>query len=58
MTQLPPQRSDISMGVASSFRDLMELRKMDPPQLEVCEPQIKSGGAGKHHVYKIKGIDH
>lgn len=35
----------------------MALRKQDPPSLEVCEPQIKSSGGGKHHVYKVKGID-
>ena len=47
----------MSIGIASSFRDLMALRKQDPPNLEVCEPQIKSSGGGKHHVYKIKGQD-
>ncbi len=46
------------MGIASSFKDLFALRKYDPPELEVCEPQIKTGGATKHHVYKVKGIDH
>lgn len=45
------------MGIASSFRDLFALRKYDPPQLEVCEPKIKSGGATKYHVYTVKGVD-
>lgn len=45
-------------GVASSFKDIMNLRKLDPPNLDVCEPLIKGGTAGKHHVYKIRGTDH
>lgn len=36
----------------------MNFRKYEPPQLEVCEPQIKGGAAGKHHVYKIQGNDY
>jgi len=48
----------ISDGVARSFRDILNLRKIDPPNFDVCEPQIKGGTAGKHHVYKIRGTDH
>lgn len=48
---------DVTSGVARTFRDIMGLRKIDPPQLEVCEPQKKGGSTG-HHVYRIKGIDH
>jgi hypothetical protein len=42
-------------GVAKTFRDIMSLKKQDPPELEVCEPQIKGGTGGKHHIYKIRG---
>lgn len=45
-------------GIANSFRDIMSLRKHEPPQIEVCEPTIKSGTASKHHVYKVRGRDH
>jgi len=47
----------MSTGIAKSFKDLMGLRKMEPPQLEVCDPQIKGGTAAKHHVYKVIGVD-
>jgi hypothetical protein len=36
----------------------MNLRTIDPPNFEVGEPLIKGGATGKHHVYKIKGVDH
>lgn len=32
----------------------MGLRKYEPPEVDVCEPVIKSG----HHVYKVRGRDH
>ena len=44
--------------MARSFKDIITLRKHDPPLLEVCEPSIKGGAAAKHHVYKIRGSDH
>lgn len=44
-------------GIAKSFRDILNLRKSEPPNLEVCEPQIKGGATGKHHIYKIRGND-
>jgi hypothetical protein len=50
--------SELTKGVASSFRDIMNFRNSEPPQLEVCEPQIKGGATGKHHQYRIKGLDH
>lgn len=45
-------------GVASSFRDILTLRNHDQPEIVVCDPSIKSGVSGKHHVYKVKGRDH
>lgn len=36
----------------------MNFRNSEPPKLEVCEPMIKGGATGKHHQYKIKGLDH
>jgi hypothetical protein len=47
-----------SSGIASSFKDLMALRRHDPPEIEVGEPQVKSGATGKHHVYRVKGKDY
>lgn len=44
--------------VASSFRDIMNLRRYDPPIIDVTEAVIKSGSAGKHHEYRIIGHDH
>ena len=49
---------DIKTGIASHFKDLLGLRKFDQPELEVCEPQIKTTAASKHHVYKVRGKDH
>ena len=45
-------------GIASSYKDLLGLRRHDPPELEVNEAVIKSTATGKHHVYKIRGRDH
>ena len=45
-------------GVIHSFKDLLSLRKHDPPFIEVREPTIKAGAASKHHVYKVCGRDH
>jgi PX domain len=45
-------------AVANSFKDLLGLRKYEPPEIEVLEPIVKSGAASKHHVYKVKGRDH
>jgi hypothetical protein len=36
----------------------LKFRKFDSPVLEVCEPFIKGGTTGKHHEYKVKGVDH
>lgn len=44
-------------GVALSFKDVLKNRKQEPPILEVCDPQIKSSTASKHHVYKLRGTD-
>jgi hypothetical protein len=49
---------DMKTGVACSFKDLMTLKKFDPPEIEVCDPQIKKRTTGTHHVYKIIGKDH
>lgn len=54
---LPPQMG-LSQGVAASFKDLLSLRKYDPPFFEVGEPKVKSGAASKHTVYTVKGTDH
>lgn len=42
-------------GIANSYKDLMGLRKHEPPIISVSEPTIKNGS---HHVYKVKGYDH
>ena len=42
-------------GIANSYKDLMGLRKHDPPEISVSEPTIKNGS---HHVYKVRGRDH
>jgi sorting nexin-1/2 len=45
-------------AVASSFKDLLGLRKYEPPEIEVTDPTVKSGAASKHTVYKVRGRDH
>jgi len=55
--QLPGMHSAAS-GIASSYKDLLGLRRHEPPELEVGEAVIKSTATGKHHVYKVKGRDH
>lgn len=55
--QLPGMHSAAS-GIASSYKDLLGLRRHDPPEFEVNEAVIKSTATGKHHVYKIRGRDY
>jgi hypothetical protein len=50
--------ASVADGIASSFKDIMGLRRYEPPEIEVCEPAVKSGTASKHTVYKVKGRDH
>lgn len=45
-------------GIANTYKDIINIRKHDPPFIEVCDPTIKSGAASKHHVYKVRGRDH
>lgn len=42
-------------GIANTYKDVIGLRRYDPPEISVSEPQIKNGS---HHVYKVKGRDH
>jgi hypothetical protein len=51
---MPAATPNISSGILSSFKDLMGIRKHDPPEITVSEPVLKSG----HHEYKVKGRDH
>lgn len=51
---MPNATPNISSGILSSFKDLMGIRKHDPPEISVSEPILKSG----HHEYKVKGRDH
>ena len=51
---IPQTAPNVSSGILSSFKDLMGIRKHDPPMISVCEPILKSG----HHEYKVKGRDH
>jgi sorting nexin-1/2 len=37
---------------------LIANKKLSPPELEVCDPQLKADTIGKHHLYKVKGRDH
>jgi hypothetical protein len=45
---------DLQTGIASHFKDIMKLRKHDPPLIVVSEPTKK----GSHHEYKVKGYDY
>ncbi|CDW87379.1 px domain containing protein [Stylonychia lemnae] len=44
---------DLKSGIASNFKDIMNLRKQEPPVIEVAIPVIKNG----HHEYQIIGND-
>jgi len=57
-SELIPSGQTLSQGIANNFKDLLNLRKYEPPEIRVCEPQIKSSTTGKHHVYKVCGRDH
>ena len=48
---------DMTSGIATSFKDLMNMRSKDPPILKVCDPMLKSSGPSKHHVFTIRGSD-
>ena len=54
----PSIAQGIAQGIANSYKDLLGLRKFEPPQVEVCDPTIKTSAASKHHVYKVRGSDH
>jgi hypothetical protein len=41
-----------------SFRDVVNLRKFDFPEIVVSEPVAKSSGPTKHVVYKVAGKDY
>ena len=51
---MPAATPNISSGILSSFKDLMGIRRHDPPEITESEPVLKSG----HHEYKFKGRDH
>lgn len=51
---IPQTTPNVSSGILSSFKDLMGIRKHDPPEISVSEPLLKSG----HHEYKVKGRDY
>ena len=57
-SEMLPGQFGLSGGVAASFKDVLSLRKHDPPEFEVGEPKTKSGTASKHTVYTVKGKDH
>jgi len=39
-------------GIVNSFKDLLNVRRHDPPTISVSDPTIRNGS---HHVYKIRG---
>jgi hypothetical protein len=39
----------------TSFRDIMTIRKKEPPILRVCDPILKSSATSKHHEYNVTG---
>jgi len=50
----PSGMASVASGIANTYKDLLGLRKHDPPEIEVCEPTLYKG----HHVYRVKGRDH
>lgn len=45
---------DMRSGIAGHFKDIMKIKKFDPPEIEVTEPTKKAS----HHEYKVRGTDH
>ena len=44
----------MTSGIAGHFKDILKIRKHEPPNLEVSEPTKK----GSHHEYRVKGYDY
>ena len=47
----------MSSGYMTSYRDIINMRKFESPEISVGEPTFKSMALAKHHVYKIFGKD-
>lgn len=45
------------MGFLTSYRDIYAIRKHKSPEIDVRNPQLKSGTISKHHVYTLRGVD-
>jgi hypothetical protein len=45
-------------SIVSSFKDLMQRKKYNPPVIDVTESKLQNDTIGKHHLYKVKGVDH
>ena len=61
MPGLQPQNSQtfqdmLNTGSMKSFRDIVNMRKYDFPEIQVCDPRLH-GSVSKHHVYTVKGKD-
>jgi sorting nexin-1/2 len=37
---------------------MLSRKKHNPPTIDVCESKIQNDTIGKHHLYKVKGVDH
>lgn len=58
MNQGYGQQDALPTGNMTSFRDVINIRKYDFPEVVVSEPTMKSTGPTKHVVYKLTGKDY
>ncbi len=45
-------------SVVTSFKDMLSRKKHNQPTIDVCESKVQNDTIGKHHLYKVKGVDH
>jgi PX domain len=54
---LPPGQ-DLPTGCLVTFRDVVNIRKYEFPEILICDPKTTGSGPTKHTVYKMSGKDH
>lgn len=57
-TAMPPKHQSYTDYDVGTVKDLMRFRTKNPPDLQVCDPQIIGSGPTKHHAYKLRGSDY
>ena len=53
-----PPGQDLPTGCLVTFRDVVNIRKYEFPEILICDPKTTGSGPTKHTVYKMTGKDH